>query len=83
MLFTIRFAGQNLKFEPERGKKQKWLTDGFYSWTEDWPHTCSPVPDACRRRRQAACRSLPGSTLLNHFVEPVTVRKTPQAEYPQ
>jgi len=21
MLFTIRFAGQNLKFDPERGKK--------------------------------------------------------------
>ena len=34
-------------------RKQKWLTDGFYYWTLDYPYTCSVIPvsdeDALRR----------------------------------
>ena len=25
-------------------KEWKWLTDGLYYWTEDWPHICSVAP---------------------------------------
>ena len=46
------------KFVAETGEKAE-VDDGFYSWTEDYPHTCSPIQilgaefdeDAVRRYR--------------------------------
>ena len=25
-------------------RRRRWLTDGLYYWTEDWPHICSVAP---------------------------------------
>ena len=51
---TILFSGCNVRStfskhnlrdsKHKEERKMRWLTDGLYYWTEDWPHICSVVP---------------------------------------
>lgn len=39
------FSKHNLRDSKRKEeRKMRWLTNGFYSWTEVWRHTCTVVP---------------------------------------